>query len=119
MTDSSNIGHIKWQEWGESYTQVGQDGKVSVTLKKMINRCEEGRGATVWSIWEKLPQVEGHMLSPTADTSPKTKEVADVTEEVGRKEAGVRPKITGAQEATGKTDQGAVRAVMPSTVATI
>lgn len=82
MTDSSNIGHIKWQEWGESYAQVGQNGKVSVALKKMINRCEEGRGATVRSIWEKLPQVEGHMLSPTADTSLKTKEVAGVTEEV-------------------------------------
>lgn len=58
------------------------------------------------------------MPSPTADTSLKTKGVG-VTEEEGRKEAGVRPKITGAQEATGKTDQGAVRAVMPSTVATI
>lgn len=59
------------------------------------------------------------MPSPTADTSLRTKEVASVAEEVGRKEAGVRPKITGAQETTGKTDQGTDRAVMPSTVAII
>lgn len=59
------------------------------------------------------------MPSPTADTSLRTKEMAGVAEEVGRKEAGVRPKITGAQKTTGKTDQRADRAVMPSTVATI